>query len=569
VSSDAVAFGDRAWLVPTDDLDHAHRLADAVERDLADGRAPLGTREAVVGMSSVVVHLDPPWLPAATEGVTEEGRDAASDADENGWREWLGRCRAAAATAPARRRAPRDPVAVLTVFDGPDLDELGALLGTDGRAVADLLAGAALRVAFVGFSPGFPYLVGLPDELARVPRRPTPRTEVPAGSVAVAGGFAGIYPQATPGGWWLVGRTSLRLFDPSTPPFALLRAGDPVHLARVAPGEPGSGRRRPGPRRRPPLSARGARHTEVVEPGTLSTVQDIGRRGVAGIGIPSAGPADSPGLRLANRLAGNPDGEAAVEVTATGPQLRFGSAAHVAVVGAGAGTVEVSLDGRAATDSATLPVAPGQTLGVGRVLEGLRAYVAVSGGLALPRVVGSRASDLLSGLGPGPLRAGDRLPLGPTRPPRGRLGPGPRRDRSEVRVMAGPHVFPEGALEALLATAWTVTPASSRVGLRLEHASRRLPPGPAVTSTGMATGAVQVPPDGRPIVLLPDHATVGGYPVLATVIGADLPVLGQLAPGAELRFSLVDRAAAVTAAWHEERELATRVHDWYPTRPAT
>jgi allophanate hydrolase subunit 2 len=135
--------------------------------------------------------------------------------------------------------------------------------------------------------------------------------------------------------------------------------------------------------------------------------------------------------------------------------------------------------------------------------------------------------------------------------------------------MPGPHPFPPDALEALVATAWTVSPSSSRIGLRLDNASRRLPPGPAIPSTGMVTGAVQVPPDGRPIVLMPDHATVGGYPVVATVIGADLAVLGQRSPGDPVRFQLVERQAATTAAWRLEEALADRVKGWYPTRPAT
>jgi allophanate hydrolase subunit 2 len=135
--------------------------------------------------------------------------------------------------------------------------------------------------------------------------------------------------------------------------------------------------------------------------------------------------------------------------------------------------------------------------------------------------------------------------------------------------MAGPHPFPPDAIEALVATPWKVSTSSSRIGIRLESAGRRLPPGPAIPSTGMVTGAVQVPPDGRPIVLMPDHATVGGYPVVATVIGADLGVLGQLAPGNGLRFLLVDRPAAVTAARRTEEALAARIQGWYPTQPAT
>jgi KipI family sensor histidine kinase inhibitor len=562
VPVEVVAFGDRAWLVTTEDQSSAHRLAAAVERSIAEDGAPPGASEAVVGMSNVVVHVDPPSVGSATLGAT-------TDAPAGAWPTWLSELHASSAATPGNRSASSwSPVDVPTVFDGPDLDEVAALAGTDLGGVVDLLCRADLQVAFLGFSPGFPYLVGLPDDLARIPRRATPRTEVPAGSVALAGGFAGIYPQATPGGWWLVGRTSLRLFDPTSPPFARLRAGDRVHLAEA-----------PRPRARPaksasaapraPITTRSSRAVDVVDPGLFTTVQDAGRAAVAGLGVPKAGPCDPDAMRLANRLAGNDDGAATLEITAAGPTLRCHADTHVAVVGAGPGAIAMTVDGRPAIDSAPVPLAAGQTLALGQVVVGLRAYLAVGGGFTIPAVVGSRSSDVLCGLGPGRLLAGDRLPVGPPGRPRGSLVPGGRADRAGVRVMAGPHPFPHDALEALVATTWTVSPSSSRIGLRLESASRRLPPGPPIRSTGMVTGAVQVPPDGRPIVLMPDHATVGGYPVVATVIGADLAVLGQLSPGDTVRFHLVDHKAANAAARRVEEALAARVKGWYPTRPAT
>lgn len=559
---DAVPFGDRAWLVTLDDLAATHRLAGGIEAAVAEGRAPAGTREATVGMSTVVVHLDAP-VPASPE------RRVTGDADAESWLSWLSDVDPA--TSRARRPASKasDPVEVPTVFDGPDLGEVAGLAGTDEHGVIELLCRAELQVAFIGFSPGFPYLVGLPGALAAIGRRSTPRTAVPAGSVALAGGFAGIYPQATPGGWWVVGRTSLRLFDPKSPPFARLRAGDRVRLAAASPakvrGRPSSSA--PGGRRT--LTTRARRAVEVVDPGLFTTVQDSGRTGGAALGVPPAGPCDPDAMRLANRLVGNDDDDAVLEITASGPRLLFGAPAHVAVVGAGPEAVAVSIDGRPATDAAPVPVEGGQVLAVDRVVAGLRAYLAVTGGFLVPAVVGSRSSDVLCGLGPGALRAGDRLALGPPGRPRGSLVPKARTERNTVRAIAGPHPFPPDAVEALVATPWTVSASSSRIGIRLESVSRRLPPGPNILSTGMVTGAVQVPPSGSPIVLMPDHATVGGYPVVATVIGADLGVLGQLSPGDTLRFTLVDRAAAAAAAWRHENALSARVQGWYPTKPAT
>ena len=203
-----------------------------------------------------------------------------------------------------------------------------------------------LEVAVVGFSPGFAYLTGLPDVLRSVPRRDRPRPSVPAGSVALAGGYAAVYPQSTPGGWQLVGHTDRPLFDAARPPFALLRPGDTVRFDPVGPadtagasdaasatgGWPDGGR--PG---RPPLEPPlGVPTVLVVEdPGLLTLVEDGGRRGVARLGVPAAGPADPVAHALANRLVGNPVGAAALEMTAAGPTLRCVEAGHLAVVGGG------------------------------------------------------------------------------------------------------------------------------------------------------------------------------------------------------------------------------------------
>ena len=466
-------------------------------------------------------------------------------------------------------------------FDGPDLDAVAGIIGGTPAEVIDLLTGADLQVAFVGFAPGFPYLVGLPPELAAVPRLGTPRVSVPAGSVAVGGGFASVYPRATPGGWHLLGRTAVQLFDPEHPPYALLRTGDRVRFRVAGPGagQDGldeSGSRSPGPPGpRQPMTARSGRFVEVLDPGLLSLVEDGGRQQVAALGIPRAGPVDPDAMRLANRLVGNPDGAATIEATKVGPTLRFTGSAHVAVVAPSPEGQEVHIDGHPAGPG-VLPVEDGQVVSVGRVLGGLRAYMAVSGGFEPPPVVGSRSTDLLSGLGPGPLVAGDRLDLGPPNRPRGQLlppldDPPGRTGAAVVRVIAGPHRLPS-ATEPLAAGPWTVGPASNRIGVRLTSPPR---PGPGpvaggrIPSMGMITGAVQLPPDGEPIILLCDHATVGGYPVIACVIAADLPVVGQLAPGDTVEFVAVDRATARRETARRQRALAERITGWFPTEAGT
>ncbi|HEY5109952.1 MAG TPA: carboxyltransferase domain-containing protein [Acidimicrobiales bacterium] len=545
-----VPFGDRALLAETADVAAAHALAGVLDERRERGTAPAGIDEVVVGFASVLVVLDPRIGRADARACVEWVAEAA------------GPTRAA---PPAPGRTPRTHV-LPVVFDGADLAEVAASLGHPVDRVVELVVAAELDVAFVGFAPGFPYLTGLPPEFAALPRRTSPRTSVPAGSVAVAAGFASVYPRSTPGGWHLLGRTAESLFDPDVPPHSRVAPGDRVRFTASDRPLP----HRPDDDRRPPLRADGP-CLEVLEPGLATTVQDGGRRGCAHLGVPAAGAADPRSLALANLLVGNPADAAALECTASGPVVRMVGTGHLAVVGAGAGAgaVDVTVDGHPVADGTVLPVAGGQVVRVGRVRRGLRAYVAVAGGLATPVVLGSRSSDTLAGLGPGVLRAGDRLARGAPGRIRGHLAPpgSPEAGPTVLRVVAGPHGSPG---DGLAATTWTVGAEVDRIGVRLDAADG--PPlvgGGRRASTPMVTGAVQVPPDGRPIVLLPDHATVGGYPVVACVVTADLPVLGQLAPGDAVAFVEVDRATAAELRVEAQKAPAARVTGWFPTVAGT
>jgi KipI family sensor histidine kinase inhibitor len=544
-------YGDRALLVETPDTGSAHRVARAVEGARDAGRAPATIEDVVVGLASVVVVFDPhdddfleEWL-AALAGSALAGSAGAGSTDAT--------------------RLATASIDVPTVFDGPDLAVVAEHAGTTTDAIVTMLTSAELEVAFVGFAPGFPYLVGLPGELAAVPRRASPRAAVAAGSVAVGGGFASVYPTASPGGWRLLGRTSTTLFDPHRPPYARLRPGDTIRFSvadarGVPPAATGSARA--------PLRT-GPRFAEVVEPGLLSLVEDGGRRSLGGAGVPRAGPCDPEAMGLVNRLLGNAADAPALEITAVGPVLRLSCDAHLAVVASAPGSAEVTVDGFAVATGAVVPARAGQLVAVGAVSGVLRAYLGVAGGFDTPLVVGSRSSDLLSGLGPGPLREADRLGLGPPVRPRGLLTPDPATTEPGapvvLRALAGPHHFATEELDALAAGSWAVGADSNRVGLRLDGGPRRLAPPPPPASVGMVAGAIQVPPDGRPIVLMPDHATVGGYPVVGCVIAADRPLLGRLRPGDPLRFAWVDHPTARKALRDRDRTAAARVRGWFPT----
>jgi biotin-dependent carboxylase-like uncharacterized protein len=276
----------------------------------------------------------------------------------------------------------------------------------------------------------------------------------------------------------------------------------------------------------------------VVATGPLTTVQDRGRPGWASIGVPPSGAADPRSLDLANRIVGNDPGAAALEGTLAGPRLRFSERALVAVAGA---VADVSVSGVAAQRNALLEVKAGDVLEVGRYRRGVRAYVALRGGVDVEPELGSRSTDLLTGLGPPPLRDGDVLRLGPepATPPGGDERTDELPDEVLLHVTPGPRDdwFAEGALETLVGQPWRVDPASNRVGVRLQGPSLERAVDGELLSEGLVTGALQVPPAGRPILLLNDRPTTGGYPVIAVVREADLPLAGQLAPGAVLRFT--------------------------------
>ena len=277
------------------------------------------------------------------------------------------------------------------------------------------------------------------------------------------------------------------------------------------------------------------RSLEVLDPGRYALVEDLGRPGYAHLGVAPSGALDTTSLRLANRLTGNPEHAAGIEALLGGLSVRFTAAVTAAVTGP---AVDVRIDGRPAGSHAPLPVRAGQTLTLGTPSAGLRCYLAVSGGIAVEPVLGSRSRDVLSGIGPPPLHAGDVLPLGEPGIPVGADVVVSVRAPAElvVPVTLGPRDDwfddPAGGLAA----GWTVTAESNRVGLRLDGTPLRRAVDGELPSEGVVTGAIQVPPSGLPVVFLADHPTTGGYPVAAVVNTAALSALAQARPGTRIRF---------------------------------
>jgi len=445
------------------------------------------------------------------------------------------------------------------VYDGPDLADVAAITGLTMREVIARHQAGEYQVGWLGFSPGFGYLTGLDPLLATVPRLDTPRLSVPAGSVAIAGGLAAVYPAASPGGWRLLGRTDMTIWDQDRDPPALLSPGSRVRFRAVDSllREPKRLHQRAAAApSRPPAAAGtavgpGQRLVQVLHPGPFTTVQDLGRPGLAHLGVSRSGAADTASLRLANQLAGNEDGAACLEATLGRLALRFDCDAVVALAGAPAPVQLTGPAGQVSQPAAgtAFELTAGTVLRLGPPRSGLRSYLALAGGIDVPAVLGSRSADCRSGLGPRPLRPGDwlrageprsrpeRQPEGPATP-RERL-PGPA-DEVELRAIPGPRDdwFGAGSLPALAGGRYLVTAASDRAGLRLAGPPLRRGRTGELPSEGLAVGSLQVTHEGQPILLLADHPTTGGYPVIAVVVTADVDLAAQLRPGHRVRFRL-------------------------------
>jgi KipI family sensor histidine kinase inhibitor len=453
---------------------------------------------------------------------------------------------------------------------GPDLAAVAEWAGMSPNAVAERHVSREYRVFMLGFLPGFAYLGPVDDEIA-APRRETPRTRVPAGSVGIAGRQTGIYPRESPGGWQIIGRSPLRAFDPDRVPSALFKAGDHVRFVSMPAGDASEvyGSARTDRRWAGDSSINDTGRTvTVVRPGLFTTVQDQGRWGHQSSGVSVSGALDLVSHRLANLLVGNAADAATLEVTLAGPELRIDREARVAVTGA---DLRATLDGAAIPPGVSRQCQAGSVLRFGERAWGARAYVAFDGGIDTPVVLGSRATHVgaaLGGFGGRALAAGDRVRIGPV------TGVGPLHAIAHVkgsdpsasqrsvrisggarlRVLPGPQddFFAESAFAVLEGTRFVVTPQSNRMGYRLSGAAIPRVSDREMLSDAAFVGGIQVPASGEPVLLMSDRQTTGGYPQLATVITADLPLAGQLAPGDWVEFTRCTRAEAIAAVRDQE-----------------
>ncbi len=455
---------------------------------------------------------------------------------------------------PPDLRATGAEVVINTVYDGADLATVAALTGRSVEAVVAAHTGQAWIAAFGGFAPGFVYLLG--DGSLDVPRLDSPRTSVPAGSVALAGSYSAVYPRSSPGGWQLIGHTDAVLWDLDRPWPALVKPGDSVRYRPVRELV-----RLSTPEAKSPVGPGEAAGDglRVVSPGLLSLVEDLGRPGFGDLGVAASGALDRASLRRANRLVGNEAGAACIETVAAGLTVEAVGDRIMAVTGAPARLLvrarrdgpdtEETFDGgtpRSAPVAEPFVVLDGESLELGPSTAGFRSYVAVRGGVSVEPALGSRSTDTLSGIGPSPLASGQLLPVG-TSTASGVVGyPEPQPEypsvtsTTELRIVPGPRDdwFEPGAVELLCTGTWSVTPRSNRVGLRLSGEPLARMRAGELASEGMVAGALQVPPDGQPVLFLADHPVTGGYPVIAVVAEEDLALAAQIPLGSMVRFRL-------------------------------
>ncbi|WP_142063294.1 carboxyltransferase domain-containing protein [Pseudarthrobacter sp. B4EP4b] len=461
-------------------------------------------------------------------------------------------------------------VQIETVYDGEDLAEVGRLTGLGIEGVVAAHTGQVWTVAFGGFAPGFGYMVGENQSL-EVPRRSSPRTVVPAGSVALAGNYSAVYPRQSPGGWQLIGRTAARMWDLGREQPALAAPGDRVQFRAVRelveipePASAGS-----------VGEAGAASGLRILSPGLQSLIQDLGRHGHGGLGVSAAGALDRSSLRRANRIVGNQPSAAVVETVAGGLRVQAVGDQVLAVTGApvaltiappsdvpGAGTAGTNTAGdSAANDSVAgddggrsrevrqVPMATafalldGEVLTLGAPERGFRTYLAIRGGVDIQPVLDSRSTDTMSGIGPAPLAADGLLKAGKATSSNVVGNPEVQPDYPDTGVtvldiVPGPRDdwFDAAALDSLCSQDWTVTPRSNRVGMRLDGKPLERSRKGELASEGTVAGALQVPPEGQPVLFLADHPITGGYPVVAVVVDHQLDVAAQVPVGGRLRF---------------------------------
>ncbi|MER8855987.1 urea amidolyase family protein [Mesorhizobium australicum] len=510
--------GSNAILVEVDDLATTLTLLDGLRV-----HRPEGTVDLVPAARTLLVRFDP-LLADRAELIEIISRIDLS----------------------VRSKRQGETFEIPVAYDGEDLNEVADILGWTVYELIRRHTEATFTVAFTGFAPGFAYMT-CDDPAFDVPRRKSPRVRIPAGSVALAGKFSGVYPSDSPGGWQLLGRTPLKMWETTRPRAALLGPGDRVRFRDMSAKEISI----PVPAA-PELKTEGVRTAGllVTRSGSPALYQDLGRPGRADQGVSESGALDRCSLMQANLCVGNRREAATIEIAFGGFALKADRPVTLGVTGAPAPIVIRTADGRSLSAPFGRPFAldAGDELVLGPQPEGVHSYLALRGGFDVEAILGSASTDTLAKVGPAPIMAGDILV--PANEPTTAVDPFqttskrlPKAgDTVTLDVVLGPRTdwFTQQGVQALLGRDWQVTAESSRVGMRLAGAQpleRR--DAAELPSEGIALGAIQVPHNGQPVLFLADHPLTGGYPVIGVVARHHLDLAGQIPIGASIRFNAI------------------------------
>lgn len=520
-------LGDSAWLFQASlgDLEKNHRFVLRLRRLIQKTRIS-EIVDVVVSFETIAVHFQ----PMHGERVYQHLIDLQLE------------------HVPSEEETPCSEF-VIPVCYGKDegLSRLAKQLGLSVQELIDLHGQAVYSVAAIGFSPGFPYLLGLPEKI-RTPRLSSPQ-KIEAGSVAIAGNQAGIYPNASQGGWHVLGKTQVRLFDLNRAKVSLLEPGDKVRFQAVERFE-----------KEHPQQAEESQLERgdifILEAGPMTSVQDHGRYGFQSMGVSPGGVVDPVMATVANNLVGNADDAAVLECTMAGPKIEFLKDCRIAFVG-----------WSDARNGKPISVKAGEVIDLTKPTKSLRGYIAIAGGIDVPVVLGSRSTDLRAKFGGyfgRELRQGDRLSMGLAN--KGPIAGAwhvawPQSQANskhiELRFIRGiqAHWFAEDSRRGFTESVYRVSPTSDRMGTRLEGAELELKEPRELVSQPVIYGSIQVPPSGQPIVLMSERQTIGGYPQIGHVISADLPLLARAWPGTPIRFREVSIEDARHAWFELQRDL--------------